>query len=72
MDRHEEILPQTWKDMKVLDEIGVGSFGTVYMVEDAQGKAYAMKVVRIPGQEGELETIKKEYGDDESVRKYFG
>ena len=55
---------------QIIEEIGSGSFGTVYKIkrEDAVMTTYsALKVIRVPQNKSEIKTLRGELGDDRSV-----
>ena len=72
---HLEVIQKVWLDWKVTEKIGEGSFGQVFKAEkESYGikQESAIKVVRIPGDEAELEKVKSSFGlDDEELRDYF-
>lgn len=72
---HLEVIQKVWPDWKVTEKIGEGSFGQVFKAEkESYGikQESAIKVVRIPGDEAELEKVKSSFGlDDEELRDYF-
>ncbi len=59
---------------KIVKKIGEGAFGKVFEVERSDfGKNFksALKVVSIPSNQSEIESLTSEGMDDESVKKYF-
>ena len=72
---HLEVIQKVWPDWKVTEKIGEGSFGQVFKAEkESYGikQESAIKVVRIPGDEAELEKVKSSFGlDDEELKDYF-
>ena len=72
---HLEVIQKVWPDWKVTEKIGEGSFGQVFKAEKESfgiKQESAIKVVRIPGDEAELEKVKSSFGlDDEELRDYF-
>ena len=68
---HLEVIQKVWPDWKVTEKIGEGSFGQVFKAEkESYGikQESAIKVVRIPGDEAELEKVKSSFGlDDEEI-----
>jgi len=72
---HLEVIQKVWPDWKVTGKIGEGSFGQVFKAEkESYGikQESAIKVVRIPGDEAELEKVKSSFGlDDEELKDYF-
>lgn len=72
MDREHPVSP--WAEWKIVEKIGEGSFGKVYKAQRSErGKFFysAIKVVNIPGSQSELNSVRSEAGDDQSVREYF-
>ena len=72
---HLEVIQKVWPDWKVTEKIGEGSFGQVFKAEKESfgiKQESAIKVVRIPGDEAELEKVKSSFGlDDEELKDYF-
>ena len=72
---HLEVIQRVWSEWTVTEKIGEGSFGQVFKAEkESYGikQESAIKVVRIPGDEAELEKVKSSFGlDDEELRDYF-
>lgn len=71
---NKEMPVSVWHDWKIVEKIGEGSFGKVYKAEQIRdGKKYysAIKVVTIPGNQSELDSIRAEVHDDQEVRDYF-
>ena len=63
-------LPAQWNNIEIIDEIGSGSYGTVYEAEDTvDGSSCAVKVIHIPQDDSEREYIRKTYGD--TAREYY-
>ena len=72
MDREHPVSP--WAEWKIVEKIGEGSFGKVYKAQRSeQGKSFysAIKVIHIPGSQSELNSVRSEAGDEQSVREYF-
>ena len=72
---HLEIIEKVWNEWTVIEKIGEGSFGQVFRAEkESYGikQQSAIKVVRIPGDEAELERVRSSFElDDEELRDYF-
>lgn len=69
-----ELPVSVWNDWKIVEKIGEGSFGKVYKAEQVKdGKTYysAIKVISIPGNQSEVDSVRAELKDDEAVRAYF-
>lgn len=63
-----------WPEWKIIEKIGEGSFGKVYKAERSeQGKTFysAIKVITIPSSQSELESVRSETANDQSLREYF-
>lgn len=72
MDMEHPVSP--WAEWKIVEKIGEGSFGKVYKAQRSErGKFFysAIKVINIPGSQSELNSVRSEAGDDQSVREYF-
>lgn len=72
MDREHPVSP--WAEWKIVEKIGEGSFGKVYKAQRSErGKFFysAIKIINIPGSQSELNCVRSEAGDDQSVREYF-
>lgn len=68
------ILPLEWKDWKITDEIGEGSYGTVYKAEKENGaiKAVsAIKIVEIPADKSQLKELMREFHSEKNIREYL-
>ena len=64
-------LPEQWKDWIVTDFVGEGSYGEVYKAENASKEICAIKVIEIPKTKEEAESIRHEYGDEETVKSFY-
>lgn len=63
-----------WQDWEIIEKIGEGSFGKVYKAQkitDEETKYSAIKILTIPENQSELESIRSEAGSDEEVKAYF-
>lgn len=58
-----------WAGMTVKEEIGSGTFGTVYRV-NLDGSEYAMKHLKVPRSEAEKEELLQKLGDWQRVKEY--
>ena len=59
---------------EIVEKIGEGAFGAVYKIKrESFGKTYysALKVIKIPQDEGEIKSLRNELGNDESVSNYY-
>ena len=72
---HLEVIQKVWPDWKVTEKIGEGSFGQVFKAEkESYGikQESAIKVVRIPSDEAELEKVRSSFGlNDDELKDYF-
>ena len=72
---HLEVIQKVWPDWKVTEKIGEGSFGQVFKAEkESYGikQESAIKVVRIPSDEAELNRIQSGFGlNEEELKEYF-
>ncbi|MDO4418015.1 MAG: hypothetical protein Q4C02_07025, partial [Eubacteriales bacterium] len=63
------VLP--WSDWEVLKQIGEGGFGTVYEIvrrdESGREEHAAIKVVSIPRDQGEIDSLRMEGYDNASI-----
>ena len=67
-------LPEKWSDWEVTENLGTGSYGTVYKVVrryNEQEFVSAVKVIHIPPEKADVEIIRREYGSEESLRLYY-
>ena len=64
-------LPENWKDWTVTEFIGEGSYGEVYRAENVSKEVCAIKVIEIPKTKEEEESIRHEYGDEETVKTFY-
>ena len=72
---HLEVIQKVWSDWKVTEKIGEGSFGQVFKAEkESYGikQESAIKVVRIPSDEAELNRVQSGFGlNEEELKEYF-
>lgn len=67
-------LPDVWHEWTITEKVGQGSFGTVYKAERKIGSetfVSAIKIVEIPEDSSETETMRRELESELSVREYF-
>ena len=70
----KELPASVWPEWKIVEKIGEGSFGRVYKAERTeQGRPFysAIKIITIPGNPDELNSIREEISGDDSVRNTF-
>ena len=63
-----------WPEWKIVEKIGEGSFGKVYKAQrTVNGKVFysAIKIITIPSNQAELNSIRSEIGDEKAARDYF-
>lgn len=69
------MLKQIWPDWTIVAKLGEGSFGKVYKAErNEMGTTFtsAIKIISIPKNDSEIETIRAEAGlDEQSTSTYF-
>lgn len=72
---YNEMLETVWPDWTIVNKLGEGSFGKVYKAErNEMGTTFnsAIKIISIPKNDSEIETIQAEAGlDDQSASSYF-
>ncbi len=64
-------LPEKWKDWNLTEFLGEGSYGEVYRAESTVGEVCAIKVIEIPKTKEEAEQVRREYGDEETVKSFY-
>lgn len=65
-------LPKRCGNWKVIDEIGRGAYGIVYLAENGDThELNAVKVIRLPGDREDVDLLLKSLGDEHSVRDYY-
>lgn len=63
-----------WPEWQLVEKIGEGSFGKVYKAQRTErGRSFysAIKIISIPGNKGELDSVRSEMNDEQSTREYF-
>lgn len=63
-----------WPEWQIIEKIGEGSYGKVYKASrEEQGKTFysAIKIITIPSSSGELDSVRAENSDEQSVKEYF-
>ena len=69
-----EKLAKVWPEWKVEKQLGKGSYGVVYKVirEDSNLKTHAaVKVISIPTDESEIDSLRSEGLSEEGAKTYF-
>lgn len=70
-----EVIKQIWPDWQLIEKIGEGSFGKVYRAKREEvGTTFysAIKIIRIPQNSSEIDSVKSEIGlDEQSTTSYF-
>lgn len=67
-------LSKIWPEMKVVAKLGEGSFGRVYKCEREElgmKLESAVKVISIPANRAEYDSVRKECSSDEEVKSYY-
>lgn len=67
----DNVIPDNWKDWTATEFIGEGSYGQVYKAENASGQVCAIKIIEIPKTKEEEDSIRREYGDEETVKSFY-
>ncbi|MBR1758096.1 MAG: leucine-rich repeat protein [Lachnospiraceae bacterium] len=62
--------PLPWPGIELGDEIGYGSYGTVYQVT-LDGQTYALKTIHIPETAKDVQSFARQLGGEEAARAYF-
>ena len=71
---YQSIVNQAWPDWEIEKQLGAGSYGCVFQAKrtDLVGESHAaIKVVRIPQDESELEALRMEGYSDAQTRAYL-
>lgn len=72
---YNDMLRQVWPDWTIVNKLGEGSFGKVYKAErNEMGSVFnsAIKIITIPQNDSEIETIRAEAGlDEQSTSSFF-
>ena len=70
----KELPVSPWREWKIIEKIGEGSYGRVYKAERTErGHTFysAIKVISIPSTHEELSSIRQETESEKSTREYF-
>lgn len=69
----EEIIQRAWPEWRVEEKIGKGGFGTVFKVDKVGGISMpsAIKVISVPGDESEIDSLEAEGYSEEQSNVYF-
>ena len=59
----EQLLPEVWFSENKIELIGEGSYGQVFKVWDSYGNISAVKVIRIPNDPAEVQSLIREMKD---------
>ena len=72
---HLDILKKIWSDWSIIEKLGEGSFGQVFRARKERfgvTQEAAIKVVRIPGDDAELNRVQSGYGlNEQELKEYF-
>ncbi len=76
IEEQNEVIKKIWPDWELIEKIGEGSFGKVYRAkreEVGNITSYsAIKIIRIPQNTSEIDSVKSEVGlDEQSTTAYF-
>ena len=67
-------LPGQWAEWELTEYIGSGAYGTVYeAVRERDGliEESAIKIIRVPLEDSDLEFMMREYRNEHTVRQYY-
>lgn len=70
----KDVPVSVWPEWELVEKIGEGSFGKVYKAKRTEhGRSFysAIKIISIPGNKGELDSVRSEMNDEQSTREYF-
>ncbi len=67
----EFVMPEKWREWTATDFLGAGSYGEVYKTVTEDGQVCAIKVIEIPRSREEADSLKREYGDEETVKSFY-
>ena len=70
----QELPVSVWPEWKITEKIGEGSFGKVYKAQRTEkGRSFysAIKILTIPANKSELDSIRAESSGEASTREYF-
>ena len=72
---HLEVIQRVWSDWIIHEKLGEGSFGQVFRARKERfgvTQEAAIKVVRIPGDDAELNRVQSGYGlNEQELKEYF-
>ena len=72
---HLEVIQRVWSDWIIHEKLGEGSFGQVFRTRKERfgvTQEAAIKVVRIPGDDAELNRVQSGYGlNEQELKEYF-
>ena len=72
---HSEVIQRVWSDWIIHEKLGEGSFGQVFRARKERfgvTQEAAIKVVRIPGDDAELNRVQSGYGlNEQELKEYF-
>lgn len=69
-----ELPVSVWPEWKIIEKIGEGSFGKVYKAQRTEkGRSFysAIKILTIPANKSELDSVRAESSGEASTREYF-
>nr|WP_294668959.1 serine/threonine-protein kinase [uncultured Blautia sp.] len=70
----KDVPVSVWPEWKLVEKIGEGSFGKVYKAKRTErGRSFysAIKIITIPENKGELDSVRSELNNEQSTREYF-
>ena len=63
-------LPDAWRGWTIMEQIGTGSFGTVYLAEKGKKKS-AIKVISLPRDDSEKAALLVECKSEDAAHQYL-
>lgn len=70
----KDVPVSVWPEWELIEKIGEGSFGKVYKAKRTErGRSFysAIKIISIPASKGELDSVRSEMNNEQSIREYF-
>ena len=67
----EFVMPEIWQEWTATEFLGAGSYGEVYKAVAEDGRVCAVKIIEIPKTREEADSLRREYGDEETVKSFY-
>ena len=64
-------MPEKWREWTATEFLGAGSYGEVYKAVTEDGRVCAVKIIEIPKTREEADSLRREYGDEETVKSFY-